>query len=128
MKAQISEYKANIAELTSKVAWLMEQFRLARHRRFGASSEKSDYEQMNFFNEPEAASDILVPEPELVEVEKHFRKRKNMVNDKLPKDLPVSCHQRLLRVSGGCRAYSGAKVCNGHSSLSSGAGMEPLWN
>jgi len=30
-----------------------------------------------------------VPEPELVEIEKHFRKRKNMVNDKLPENLPV---------------------------------------
>jgi len=81
--------ESDVAELTAKVEWLMEQFRLAQHRRFGASSEKSDYDQMNLFNEPEITSDILVPEPELVEVEKHFRKRKNMVNDKLPADLPV---------------------------------------
>jgi len=89
LKAQLREYEANIADLTSKVEWLMEQFRLAQHRRFGASSEKSDSDQLNFFNEPEITSDILIPEPELVEVEKHFRKRKNMVNDKLPTDLPV---------------------------------------
>ena len=89
LKTQLSEYEKNIAELTSKVAWLMEHFRLARHRLFGASSEKSDYAQLNLFNEPEVTSDILVPEPELIEVEKHFRKRKNMVNDKLPEDLPV---------------------------------------
>ena len=84
--------KSDIAELSSKVEWLMEQFRLAQHRRFGASSEKSECaqaEQLNFFNEAEITSDILVPEPELVEIEKHFRKRKNMVNDKLPEDLPV---------------------------------------
>jgi transposase len=89
LKAQLSAYEKNIVELTAKVAWLMEQHRLAQHRRFGASSEKSDNAQLNLFNESEVASDILVPEPELVEVEKHFRKRKNMVNDKLPEDLPV---------------------------------------
>jgi len=81
----------SVTELTAKVEWLMEQFRLAQHRRFGASSEKSvqgEHEQLNLFNESEITSDILVPEPELVEIEKHFRKRKNMVNDKLPQDLP----------------------------------------
>jgi hypothetical protein len=85
--------ESDVADLTAKVEWLMEQFRLARHRRFGASSEKSagsDYCQMNLFNEPEIISDIFVPEPELVEVEKHYRKCRNMVNEKdLPSDFPV---------------------------------------
>jgi len=88
-KVEYDNLKSGYAELTAKVEWLMEQFRLAQHRRFGASSEKSDYDQLNLFNEPEITSDILVPEPELVEVEKHYRKRKNMVNDKLPEHLPV---------------------------------------
>ncbi|MDR3296080.1 MAG: transposase [Clostridiales Family XIII bacterium] len=91
--AKNKRLEGDVAELTAKVNWLMEQFRLAQRRRFGASSEKSEgseYEQMNLFNEPETASDILVPEPELVEVEKHFRKRKNMVNqNNLPDNLPV---------------------------------------
>lgn len=84
--------ESDVAELTAKVEWLMEQFRLAQHRRFGVSSEKSvhsEYEQLNLFNESEISSDILVPEPELALIEKHFRKRRNMVNDKLPEDLPV---------------------------------------
>jgi len=92
-KAEYDNLCNNITELTAKVEWLMEQFRLAQHRRFGASSEKSvqsDHEQLDLFNESEIASDILVPEPELVEIEKHFRKRKNMVNgDNLPDNLPV---------------------------------------
>ena len=81
--------ESDVAELSAKVNWLMEQFRLAQHRRFGSSSEKSDYNQISLFNETEISSDILVPEPELIEIEKHYRKRKNMVNDKLPADLPV---------------------------------------
>jgi len=89
-KATESEaLKSDIAELQAKVNWLMEQFRLNQHRRFGASSEKSDCDQVSLFNESEIASDILVPEPELTEVEKHYRKRRNMVNGKLPDDLPV---------------------------------------
>ena len=78
----------------------MEQFRLAQHRRFGATSEKSTpdgYEQLNIFNESEITSDILVPEPELIEIEKHFRKRKNMVNtDNLPTNLPVETIEHEL--------------------------------
>ena len=92
-KSEYDNLCNHITELTSKVEWLMEQFRLAQHRRFGASSEKSennDYNQLNLFNESEITSDILVSEPELVEIEKHFRKRKNMVNEKnLPDNLLV---------------------------------------
>ena len=87
--AESDALKSDIADLQAKVNWLMEQFRLAQHRRFGASSEKTDYEQASLFDESEIASDVLVPEPELVEVEKHYRKRGNMVNGKLPEDLPV---------------------------------------
>jgi len=50
----------NVTELTAKVEWLMEQFRLAQHRRFGSSSEKSDYDQVSLFNEAEVASDIAI--------------------------------------------------------------------
>jgi transposase len=93
MLSENAGLKNNIAELTSKVEWLMEQFRLAQHRRFGASSKKSissGDEQMNLFNEAEIDSDVLIPEPELVEIEKHFRKQKNMVNQSnLPEDLPI---------------------------------------
>lgn len=88
-KSEYDDLRNHIIELTSKVEWLMEQFRLARHHRFGVSSEKNEYDQLNLFNEAEVTSDVLVPEPELAPVEKHFRKRRNMVNDKLPEDLPV---------------------------------------
>jgi transposase len=99
-KTEYDYFRTHIAELNAKVEWLTEQFRLAQHRRFGASSEKSvqsEYEQMNLFNEAEITSDILVPEPELVEIEKHFRKRRNMVNENnLPDDLPVEIVEHEL--------------------------------
>jgi transposase len=94
MRAKATEseaLKSAVDELQAKVNWLMEQFRLAMHRRFGASSEKSadGHTQLSLFNEAEVTSDVLVPEPELIEIEKHFRKRRNAVNDKLPADLPA---------------------------------------
>jgi len=81
--------EAENAELTQKVDWLMAQFKLAQHRRFGASSEKSEYDQMNLFNEAETTAGTNVADPELVEIEKHFRKRKRLINDRLPENLPV---------------------------------------
>jgi transposase len=88
-KTEYDSMRAEIAELNQKVEWLMQQFRLTQRRRFGASSEKSEYDQLNLFNEAEATADANVAEPELVEVEKHFRKRKRSAEDRLPDDLPV---------------------------------------
>jgi transposase len=52
-----------LAELSAKLSWYKEQFRLAQQKRFGASSEKTHLEQLelNLFNEAEVTA---VPEPE----------------------------------------------------------------
>ncbi|OCN00223.1 hypothetical protein A7X67_18410 [Clostridium sp. W14A] len=42
-----------IAELKQQVEWLTEQFRLARHRQFGTSSEQTDNGQVRLFKEAE---------------------------------------------------------------------------
>jgi transposase len=97
-----SEYeflKAKNTELAQKVDWLMAQFKLSRHRQFGASSEKSTYDQgfqMDLFNEAEVTADINIPEPELTEIAKHYRKRKRIVNDRLPEDLPIEIVEHEL--------------------------------
>jgi len=89
--AEFAAMKTEIAELKTLVRYYEEQLRLAKHRRFGSSSEKSEYDvnQLSFFNEAEATADVNVAEPELVEVEKHYRKRTRLTTDRLPKDLPV---------------------------------------
>jgi len=89
--SEIAVLKSKIAELESLVKFYEEQFRLYKHRQFGASSEKSEYdsEQLNLFNEAEASADANVSEPQLVEIEKHYRRRKRLVNDSLPDTLPV---------------------------------------
>lgn len=98
--------EANYARLERQVDYLLEQARLSRHRQFGASSEKSEYDldQLSLFNEAELTADANTPEPELVEVEKHYRKRKRLVNDTLPEDLPVEVVEHDLP--------SGERVCS----------------
>ena len=85
----IIKQDTRITELEALVKFFEEQFRLTKHRQFGASSEKSEYDQLGMFNEVEATSDEGVSEPELTEVDKHFRRRTRLVTDKLPDDLPV---------------------------------------
>lgn len=89
-KAEYDALIANQAHLEQQVKYLLDQMRLARYRQFGASSEKSEYDnrQLNLFNEAEV---FVGPEaePELVQIETHYRKRTRLTTDKLPDDLPV---------------------------------------
>lgn len=89
-KAEYDALIADKAHLEQQVFYLLLQMRLARHRQFGASSEKSEYDaaQLNLFNEAEIFSGPEA-EPELVEIEKHYHKRTRLTTDKLPDDLPV---------------------------------------
>lgn len=90
-QAEIAALKARVSELEVLVKYYEEQFRVSKHRQYGASSEKSEYDlaQLSIFNEAELFVDINVAEPELVEVEKHYRKRTRLTTDKLPENLPV---------------------------------------
>ena len=85
----IEEKDHKIAELEQQVQWLMSQFRLAKHKQFGTSSEQTDSSQMSIFNEAESNANLIAPEPELTEVKTHYRKKTRLTTDKLPKDLPV---------------------------------------
>lgn len=94
----IEEKDRRIAELEQQVRWLMSQIRLAKHKQFGASSEKTDSLQLFLFNEAESIADMTVPEPKLTEVKAHYRKRTRLTTDKLPKDLPVEVIEHELPV------------------------------
>ena len=98
LQAENIALKTELAELKILVKYYEEQLRLSKHRQFGASSEKSEYDfnQLNLFNETELVADANTAEPELVEVEKHFRKRTRLTTDKLPDDLPVEIVEHKL--------------------------------
>ena len=91
--------KAKVCELEALLKFYEEQFRLAKHRQFGASSEKSIYDQPNLFNEAEATADENVAEPELNEVKRHYRKRRRLVHEQLPDNLPVEVVEHDLEAS-----------------------------
>ena len=60
-----------IEELTTKLNWYEEQFRLSKQKLFGTSSEQSDSDQLSIFNEAEKESRPEVEEPTVVS---HFMK------------------------------------------------------
>lgn len=76
-----------IVELTAKLAWFEEQFRLSRQQRFGRSSEQSP-DQMQLFNEAESEAKPSSPEPTMEEITYRRRKRQGHREMQL-KDLPV---------------------------------------
>lgn len=94
-KSEYISMKEQIVELSQKVEWFMEPVRLAKLHQFGASSEKSQYDQFNLFNEAEATAEVKA-EPELVEIERHYRKKAKENADRLPLDLPVKVVKHTL--------------------------------
>ena len=83
--------KDSKAKLEALVKYYEEQFRLLKHKQFGASSEKSqlDYSQLSIFDEAEAMLDPAFAEPDLADVEVKYRKRKRTTDDRLPESLPI---------------------------------------
>ena len=77
-----------IEELTAKLNWYEEQFRLNQERRFGKSSEKTDPDQLSIFNEAEKESRDEKEEPTIEEIT-YKRRRKKGLNKKSFEDLPV---------------------------------------
>lgn len=92
----IKEKDRKIVELEQQLQWLMSQIRLAKHKQYGASSEKTDSFQLSLFNEAESHVDMTIPEPKISEVKAHYRKRTRLTTDKLPKDLPVEVIEHKL--------------------------------
>lgn len=77
-----------IEELTAKLNWYEEQFRLNQQKRFGSSSEKTNPDQLSFFNEAEKESRPEKEEPTIEEITYKRRKKKGL-NKKSFEDLPV---------------------------------------
>lgn len=92
----IEEKDRRITELEQQIQWLMSQIRLAKHKQFGTSSEQTNVEQMNLFNEAEVTANPAEPEPSLSKVRAHYRKRTRLTTDKLPEDLPVEIIEHEL--------------------------------
>ena len=91
---QFQAQRKKISELESRVDLLMEALRLARHKQFGASSEKSEdtlMEQLSFlFNEAEvfcAAEKEAEENTTVVAAHKRHKKHEYTL-DNIPEDMP----------------------------------------
>ena len=89
LKNRCIKQEFQIEELTAKLNWYEEQFRLSNQKRFGTSSEKTDMDQLNFlFDEAEKESDSKVPETTVEEIT-YKRKKQVGQREKMLEDLPV---------------------------------------
>lgn len=72
LEQQNAKQEQQIAELTAKLKWYEEQFRLAQQKRFGASSEKTSHDQLelNLFNEADVLATPKGQEPPTEQVPK----------------------------------------------------------
>lgn len=87
-----------IEELTAKLNWYEEQFKLNQQKRFGASSEKTTIDQTSLFNEAEQEANIKVPEPDLTEIT-YKRRKKVGKRDEMLEELPVEVVEYRLSKS-----------------------------
>lgn len=78
------------AELTAKLKWYEEQFRLSKQREFGASSEKTNPDQieLSLFNEAEITADSKVEEP-TIETITYKRKKAKGQRELMLENLPT---------------------------------------
>jgi transposase len=90
LQAEINYLKTENEKLKLLTKYYEEQLRLAKHRQFGASSEKTQLpDQLNLFNEAETLADEHKPEPELEEVAAHKRKKRKGKREEFYEGLPT---------------------------------------
>jgi len=88
--AKVEVLEQQIAELTAKLKWYEEQFRLAQQKRFGASSEKTHPDQLtlDLFNEAEVLATPEGQEPPTEQITYERRKTSGKRETKLDQ-LPI---------------------------------------
>ena len=94
--------RAEYENMQAQIQWLMEQLRLSRQKRFGASSEQTSEDAMEqlslLFNEAEVYADQTTKEDDSsVAVAAHKRHRKHEYTlDELPENIPVEVVEHRL--------------------------------
>ena len=76
---EIESLRQENADLRQQVKLLLDELRLARHKRFGSSSERSDGNQvpLNLFNEAEAEAKPDAEEPTIETLTYERRKKQS---------------------------------------------------
>ena len=99
-RAEYEAQKQQILKLEQQVSLLMEAIRLNRHKRFGASSEKTEdesAEQLNFlFNEAEVYAEKTAEEPATVVTAYKRRKKQEYTLNNLPEGVATELVEHRL--------------------------------
>jgi len=102
----VNKQASQIEQLQEKVRWFEEQFHLARHKQFGASSERSIKEQQQLFNEAETIAETGPVEEAIRQTITYERKKPG--RKPIPKDLPIErIEYRLAEEEQICTACGG---------------------
>ncbi len=83
----IHRQASEIEQLVEKVRWFEEQFHLAQHKQFGASSERTVTQQTTLFNEAEVVAEAGPVEEQMRQTITYERKKPG--RKPIPKDLPI---------------------------------------
>jgi len=75
LELKLIEEESKISELALLIKQYQEQLRLNAVKKYGPSSEKSDSEQLGFFDEAEVTADKKTPEPDIEQITYKRRKR-----------------------------------------------------
>ena len=101
--ARLASQDERISRLESQISVLTQALRLSRHKRFGASSEKTNeevMEQLSFlFNEAEAFAEAKAEEDNVVVVPEHKRHKKHeytLDEANLPDNIPTEVIEHTL--------------------------------
>jgi len=83
----VIQQSSKIEQLEAKVRWFEEQFHLARHKQYGASSERTVAAQGDLFNEAEVIAEAGPVEEQIRQTISYERKKPG--RKPIPKDLPI---------------------------------------
>lgn len=96
LEEKVAQQALQIEELEAKIRLFEEYFRIQQHKNYGASSEKSNPDQVSFFNEAEKLAAQVSEEPNLEEVVSNRRSGRSK-SKKTYEDLPVEeIHYTLI--------------------------------
>jgi transposase len=103
----VQEQAAKIEQLETKLRWFEEQFHLARHKQYGASSERTVQAQGDLFNEAEKIAEAGPVEEQMRQTITYERKKPG--RKPIPKDIPIErIEHRLPEEEQVCTACGGA--------------------
>lgn len=88
LATRLEAKESKISELELLIKWYQERLRLDAHKKYGASSEQSQGEQLGFFDEAETTADRKAAEPDIEQIT-YKRKKRVGKRDEDFSELPV---------------------------------------